>query len=253
MRIWGYVMLGLGIVFLILLALAQLGGGHVGVMPFIIAAIVIVSGAKMVSGGRGLVQAEPDAPSGLGSAGVPGISTARVQSPGAGQWTVEMPMSPQVAAVVTQQNARTWKLVMYLCGGFVVFFVGLGAVLAISDKSKDAPMFLAIFGGVGIVTSGLIAGLSWMTSRRPVLKDLNEMNYLRTTGPISVVPMYGGAMLRLADRAFLMNGKAAIAPLSKLGEGRVDYTPHGHVILAAWDSLGRRVYCAPGYDVGYGS
>jgi hypothetical protein len=253
MRIWGYVLLGLGILFLIFFALAQLGGGHVGVTPFIVSLIMIVSGARMVSGGRGLVQAEPTAPSRLPSTGVPGTSAPAAQSSDAGQWTVEMPMSPQVAAVITAQSTRRWKPQKYWCGGFVVFFVGLGAVFTISAKSNDDRVLVASLASIGIVTVSLVAGFSWMTTRRPVLKDLNERNYLRTTGPISVVFIYSGAMLRLADRAFVMNGRDGIAPLSKLGQGRVDYSPHGHVILAAWDSMGRRVYCAPGYDVDYGS
>jgi hypothetical protein len=41
--------------------------------------------------------------------------------------------------------------------------------------------------------------------------------------------------------------------LSTLGWGRVDYSPHGHVILAAWDNQGRTVYALPGYTVSSGT
>jgi hypothetical protein len=66
---------------------------------------------------------------------------------------------------------------------------------------------------------------------------------------VQVAPVLGGATLRLADRAFLMNGNGGMAALSKLGRGRVDYTPHGHLVLGAWDSEGRNVYALPGYHV----
>ena len=60
-------------------------------------------------------------------------------------------------------------------------------------------------------------------------------------------------MLRLADRAFLMDGRSGMVELSNVDWGCVDYSPHGHMILGAWDGEGRSVYCLPGYTVASGS
>jgi hypothetical protein len=247
MRFWGYVLLIMGIAFLLLFVFALFGGAHLGVFPFIIAAMLVVTGVNLIRKGHGILRAEPAAtelaniPPGSRSAATPAAAT------------VSLPLSPQVAAVIAAQSARNWKLVKYLCGGIFLLFVAMGAAFAIFGKGEgDSRLFIAIFGGIGVGGAAMIAGISWLTTRRPVLRDLREQTYLRTTGPIQVVSMQGGAMLRLADRAFLMNGRAAMAALSQIREGRVDYSPHGHVILAAWDLQGRSVYMAPGYDVGWG-
>ena len=245
MRIWGHVLVVIGFLFLILFLLAALGGGHIGVLPFLIAVFVIGIGGKFIRSGKGIVQATPAATAQI-AGGVPSGSAAVAgQSP-----TVEMAMSPEVAAIIARHIARSWRIVLYLAGGFVVFFGGLSGVLAILSKGGGDGFLLAgLLGGIGVATALLIIVISWLTTRRPVNRDLRRAIYLRTTGPIQVVPISGGGMLRLADRAFLMNGRAGLSELSKLNEGRVDYSPHGHVILAAWDSQGRRVYCAPGYNV----
>lgn len=46
-----------------------------------------------------------------------------------------------------------------------------------------------------------------------------------------------------------MNGTAAILELGSIGRGTVEYTPHGHVILAVWDNTGRNLYASPGYEI----
>jgi hypothetical protein len=58
----------------------------------------------------------------------------------------------------------------------------------------------------------------------------------------------GGMLLRLADRAFLINTRKEAKALETLRQGTVEYSPRGHVIVAAWDSQGRIVYAAPGYE-----
>jgi len=101
---------------------------------------------------------------------------------------------------------------------------------------------------IGIASALMIYGLSWLTSMKPVRRDLRGTTYLRTTGPVEVVSLGNGAMLRLADRAFLIDQRYGATELGALGWGRVDYSPHGHVILGAWDKDGRSVYCLPGYN-----
>jgi hypothetical protein len=248
MRIWGYILLILGILFLVLFGLAQLGGAHLGILPFIISFILIAAGSRLVTSGKGIIQSKPQTNAQYPTA--PSVAGQTV-APAARASTVEMPLTPEVTALVARQSARSKRTLLYVAGGFLVLFAGMGvAAFALDNTPGEGAMALGYLGGIGLLTAILIYGISWLTTQRPVRRDLRGTTYLRTTGPIEVVPISSGAMLRLADRAFMMNGRAGMKELSKLSRGKVDYTPHGHVILAAWDAEGRSVYSLPGYNVG---
>ena len=253
MRIWGNMLVVIGILFLLLMVLAEFGGGHLGFIPFFVSGLLIFMGWRLRTSGKGIVQSNPAATpehAGAATLGAPGQPAAPT-----GEFsTVEMPLTPEVAAVIASQNARTQRTLLYVVGGFLVFFIVLGAVLAAANVAPgNGGILFALLTGIGVAAAVMIYGISWLTAQRPVRRDLRGTTYLRTTGPVKVVPISSGGMLRLADRAFLMNGRNGMAQLSTLGWGRVDYSPHGHVILAAWDSEGRSVYSLPGYNVGSGA
>jgi hypothetical protein len=242
MRIWGWVLLILGILFLIMFVLAEFGGGHVGFVPFFVSGFLILMGWNLRKSGRGILQSKPAENAGAGS---PGQSSA----PAAEFSTVELPLTPEIVAVIVRQSARAKRLLTYVAGGFCVLFVGLGIVLGATDKTPgEGKIFLAIFGLIGVASGLMIYGIWWLTAMKPVRRDLRGTTYLRTTGPVEVVSLGNGAMLRLADRAFLIDQRYGATELRALGWGRVDYSPHGHVILGAWDKDGRSVYCLPGYN-----
>ena len=245
MRIWGYVLLILGVLFLIMFTLAEFGGAHLGVVPFFVSGFLILMGWNLRNSGKGILQSRPvNHPSG-GTLPATGQTTA----PAPEFSTVELPLTPEIAAMIKRQTSRSQKILLYLVGGFFVFFCGLGAVLGLTDKNhSEAMTFLAIFGSIGVASGILIYGISWLTVLKPVRHDLRGITYLRTTGPIEVVWIASGAMLRLADRAFLIDRRYGGTELAKLSWGRVDYSPHGHVILGAWDRDGRSVYSLPGYN-----
>jgi len=249
MRIWGYVLLILGSLFLIMFALAEFGGAHIGVVPFFVSIFLIGMGWNLRNSGKGILQAKPVATAqhtGSEIAAAPSQPAAPAEFS-----TVELPLTPEIAAVIARQSARAKRILMYVVGGCLVFFAGLGAVLGATDKTPGGGMtFLVIFGSIGVASALLIYGISWLTSFKPVRRDLHGTIYLRTTGPVQVVPLAGGAMLRLADRAFLIDRRYGATELTNLGWGRVDYSPHGHVILGAWDRDGRSVYSLPGYNAG---
>ena len=93
-----------------------------------------------------------------------------------------------------------------------------------------------------------MATLEW-----PVRQDLDDPTYLRTSGPIQVEPLFGGNLLRLADRAFLLKGRSSIpamAQLAKLNWATVDYSRHAHVILRVSDRSGNAVYSVASYATG---
>ena len=61
MRIWGIVLLVLGILFSIMFALADLGGAHIGFVPFFVAGFLILMGWNLRKSGKGILQSKPSA------------------------------------------------------------------------------------------------------------------------------------------------------------------------------------------------
>jgi hypothetical protein len=252
MRIFGNVVLIIGILFLLMFALAEFGGGHIGFVPFFVSGFMILMGAQLRRSGKGIVQSNPAA-----SAEHPGVPTA--VAPGqpaptaapAQVFTVEMPLTPEIAALISAQTARARRILLYVVAGALVFFLVLAIVFSVANVAPGQNTFLfLLFGGIGVASAGMIYGISWLTMLKPVRRDLRGTTYLRTTGPVQVVRIASGAMLRLADRAFLFDSRYGFAQLSTLSWGTVDYSPHGHVILGAWDAQGRSVYCIRGYSGG---
>lgn len=248
MRIWGTVLLVLGVLFLIMFTLAEFGGGHVGVVPFFVSGFLILMGWNLRNSGKGILQSKP-----IAEHPGPQISATPNQSvaPAPEFSTVELPLTPEIAQIIARQSARAKRILFYVIGGCLVLFSGIGVVIGATDKTPGEGMiFLAVFASIGVASAGLIYGISWLTSFRLVRRDLRGTTYLRTTGPVEVVSLGNGAMLRLADRAFLIDQRYGAAELKNLGWGRVDYSPHGHVILGAWDRDGQSVYSLPGYSAG---
>jgi len=241
-RILGYVLLIAGILFLVLFAFAQFGGAHLGIQPWLISLFLASAGWSLARSGKGLVRASPMASPAI--AAVPLAAEAAT-------FTVAVPMSPEAAAVIKRQRDRSQRVPLYIAGGFFALFLLVGVVVVMVDHAPgEGGSLFAIFALIGAVTGVLIAVIS-LIAARPYGRDVSETTFLRTTGPIEVASMgfwSVGAILRLADRAFLINLPGERAALGKLNEGTVDYSAHGHVILAVWDSQRRIAYCAPGYE-----
>jgi len=69
MRIWGWVLLILGILFLLMFVFAEFGGGHVGFVPFFVSAFLILMGWNLKKSGGGILQSKPAENAGAGSPG----------------------------------------------------------------------------------------------------------------------------------------------------------------------------------------
>jgi hypothetical protein len=234
-RILGYVLLAAGILFLVLFTFAQFGGAHLGILPWLISLFLVSMGWSFARSGKGLVQ-----PSAAGP-------TADAVT-----YTVALPMSPGAAAVIKRQADRSRRIPLYIGGGCFALFLLVGIALATVDHAAgEGGSLFAIFALTGALTGVLIIVIS-LIAARPYGRDITATTFLRTTGPIEVEATgFGGigAILRLADRAFLINLPGERAAFAGLNDGTVDYSPHGHVILAVWDSQQRIVYSAPGYEI----
>lgn len=240
MRVFGWVLAMLGIIFELLFVVAALGGAKISPVAFGIGAFMAVGGWRLAKYGRAI------APN---SASLDSVPQAMLQAV-APNATEELPFTPAVAGLVARELAHSRRVTTIVISVLASAFLALGAILeyAVSPHSLN---IVALFALIGIAT-GLIVGGIWIaTNWRPARRDLNDSSYLRTSGPVELVPAFGGYILRLTDRAFLVNGKQVGGRLRKLKLtwGIVDYSRHAHVVFEIRDHSGQSLYRLPGYDV----
>jgi hypothetical protein len=255
-RILGYVLMSAGVLLVMLFNMAKLGGGHLGIPPYVIAFLVASAGWKLRTYGSGIAQQKPAAvPLATPGQQGPGTTSAPSQSAvAAAPPTVEIPMTPEALAATALQTSRSRRILIYVVGGITLFFIVVGICFGLTDPDRaEAHQFLAVFVGIGLISGLLVGVISWLTTERHVSRDLRSPTYLRTTGPVQLVSIQGGYLVRLADCAFLLKGRAGRKELSGLTWGTVDHTPHGHIVLAAWDREGKPTYAIPGYDAAPGA
>jgi len=243
MRIFGYVLLFVGIVFELLLVLARLGGGKVSPTAFAVVAILILSSWRLRAYGRPIAKRGPSSdPSTVAKPG-PGPELA---SP-----TTKLPFTPAVSAVVAQEIARSRRImVIMILGGMSLVLLLAGSIgLAVSS-----PLEFLAGGSFFSLALGLFVGGIWiLAGARPLRRDLRESTYLRASGPVQLVCVFGGAhLLRLADRAFIPSGcrpMALAAAFRHLTWATVDYSNHSHLIFEVRDHSGRSVYRCAGFEL----
>jgi hypothetical protein len=256
MRVWGWVLLAIGLFFLVAFALAQAGGAQLGLLPWIISIFLTISGFNMLRSGRGIVRATPATTTNAVATMADAVATPSGESTTSAiaAGTVEVPMSPGAAAAIKLTSRRRIMIPTYLGAGFFVFWVLVGAAFAIFDQTPgEGATFFGTFALIGVATGVLIIGISYLTARG-AMTDATGTTCLRTTGPIQVAPgTIGGPILQLADRAFMIDARTEAPALRALAQGTVEYSPRGHVIVAAWNAEGRNVYTARGYEPGPGT
>ncbi len=231
MRLFGWVLLIVGIIFEGLFIMAELGGGNIEATPFFVAGMMIVMGWRLKTYGKGLVRLEPALPT-------EGAGTLVAQSP-----TTEMPFTPEAAATIARLTARSRRTIFIVIGCGVAFFLllGEGIDLGVSSPSPDSLNALHLMGAAALIFALIVGGIYYFTVERLVRKDLADSSYLRTSGPVQVVSVYGGSLLRLTDRAFLTSGRP-VRVLRNLDWATVDYSRHAHLIFEIRDKTGKAVY-----------
>ena len=241
MRILGTTFLVMGVLCALLFIVFAFTG-DANWAAFFIPLVLIVSGLRIRRTATGILQQTPSA-RGPGAA-----SGAFDAAQAAGTPTIELPMTPDGIAAVSRQLARSQKWMWWLVGGALVLFIGMGVVFGISGEgADDRRQMIAIFGGMGLASAAFIGAIVWFSTLGPMRRDLVSPTYFRTTGPVQLVYIRNGHMLRLADRAFMLRTRDGVKELRALGSGIVDHTPHAHVILAAWNAEGAQVFALKGY------
>ncbi|MEJ2717942.1 MAG: hypothetical protein P8182_12505, partial [Deltaproteobacteria bacterium] len=193
MRIFGLILIIVGIAFGVLFTFALLGGGEDLLYGFFVAGVLIFMGWQLRVYGKGIRQQEPTSD----------MSEARPdQMPPLEFPTTELPVTPAVSAAFMRQVAR-WRrttAIVLACGVgfFVVLAVGMHVAVGSPTGTKTFLIVLAVTVPFFVL---LVGGIHLFQRERPVRSDLRASTYLRTSGPVQVVSVSGGRMLRMADRA----------------------------------------------------
>jgi len=246
LKIGGWILFVLGILFLLLFAMAAMGGGGMPAIAWIVAGGLALGGWRMKSAARGIAPPAPAAAAPSGAGATAGAPRAAPAGP-----TVEMPLTPEAAAVIGAARSRSLRVTLVIVGIGLVFFIGLGVIIdsamSSSPPSPGAFKALPLMAIMAAFFGAMVFGIWLLQNGLPMARDLRSPTYLRTSGPVQLLSMWGGWMVRLADRAFLMKGRTGARELRGVGWAVIDYSPRAHVILAVFDRSGRQVYAAPGY------
>jgi hypothetical protein len=280
MKIGGWILFVLGIVFTAGLLVVAFTGDGFPLRGLIYAVILTVTGWRLKSYGTGLVSdvrtsaglsgiiavdaeaagktALPENATGIvsdvrPSAGPSGTISFDAEAAGKPALpeiaTVELPFTPGVADLLRETAKKSGRAMATVMGVFLVVFV----VVGIAERQSDQPSGPHVIGTFTLmllmfVSCGLLVGSLWFFfSGLPVWRDIKGNTYLRTRGPIQVVTMSKGILLRLSDKAFSLGEGPANAYLRSVNWAVVDYSKHVHLILGVWDSNGKNLYLAERY------
>lgn len=240
MKIAGYTVLSVGIVFGTIMAIGMASEGKFQIAPLILPVMVIAGGISLISGSRmrgPLRSAQPPVVTREGGSAQPTTQTEAA--------TRELPAAPAIMEVISSHRRRGRRLILIITGSMMAFFLLFGTGIGYLAGARI--VLVLPFAFAGSIALGLIIGGVWLlVYGRPTGRDLDELTYLRTTGPIQVVKWTGGAgtyySLRLCDRSFLLKDKHAATALGGLSWAIVDHTRNAHLVLAAWDQAGNAVY-----------
>ncbi len=232
MRILGLGIMVVGIISGLLLLLARLGGGQVSATAFIVVALMVGGGWRLRAYGKGLTPRQPSAP---------GSQRGFQSTPAQQAASVELPYTKAMSDVLSRKMKHSRRVTAILIASGMSFFLLVGAVLDFATQPASGFRALPFLAAAGLVF-GLIVGVIWLlTGDRPIRRDLRESTYRRTSGPVQLVAVYGGWMLRLADRAFLVDARPA-KTLRNVSWAVVDHSRHAHLIFEVKDHSGQRIY-----------
>src|ERR1039457_2652063 len=236
MRILGWVLIGLGIGGASLALFGPRGGSFSAVRALTVGLILVGTGWTLRARGPGVKPKVPYA----------GLGTALEQlAPDASEGTFDIPVTPEVSAIVARDGARQTRGLAIAVAGAIGFGQLLGLVLYLWNSPREFWVYL-LGAGIGAL-SALMIGIVGVVIGALARRDRRELTYLRTTGPIRLDSIQGGFILRLAERSFTVDSKRVAPALRDLDWASIDYSRHAHVVLAVRNQAGVDVYCVDGY------
>lgn len=225
MRITGWVLLIIGVVFGLLLTIA-------GSFQAMFCCVLLVGlGWRLTRYGKGLEVSKTAA------GASPGGATAATA-------TQELPLSPQFHDLLRQYRRQQRRLYSIIIGAGVPFFGLIFALVSWDDLKKgDWSLFLILMAGVEGSYGLIVGGIYFFMRELPLHRDLRDPCYLRTHGPVQLVAMMQNSyMLRLIDRAFSIYQKPVAEAFKGVSWATVDYTRHAHFVFEARDENGRSLF-----------
>lgn len=162
--------------------------------------------------------------------------------------TVEVPLTPPLREALRGDLTKTRRRLVMVYAGIAATFIAFGVWLQFdvprnpgvappaSIFSGPAALMTAICLGVGVVLL-----LVWLPTERRVARDLRETTYLRTTGPVQLVPILSAYQLSIGDQRFIIPSPVA-SVLRTLSWATVDYTRHHHAVLTVAKKDGTVVF-----------
>ena len=161
---------------------------------------------------------------------------------------VPLPVTPPVVAALKKAIARKNRPVLVCAAGVFVLGVALGLVFYFANSSSATWLIWlgAAFGGAIDVYILIIWAFVSARGRR----DLREVTYLRTSGPIRVdtaVNLVGRTtcLLRVVGHTFAIDHVRIAPRLNGLDWASIDHSRHMHVILEVRNRSGEAVYRIP--------
>jgi len=152
----------------------------------------------------------------------------------------EMPVTSAVADLFSRQLHHVQKMTKRIAKILAGVGIVAGSVVGASVGSSDGKTLFFMISMIGVTAAAVILFVSSFHEKR-LRRDLSETTYLRARGPIEIVNIRYGNLLRLSDRAILLDNKPAKA-IKGLDWATVDYSRHAKLILAVWDRAGKPVY-----------
>jgi hypothetical protein len=227
---WSFIVLGTAIVVLFVVVALTQGELRWGALP--LGVITAFVGLRMRSLASGLVE-------------TPGRAGSLVQQTGP---TIELPLSPREASVIRATPRKILRKTVIVLSIFLAILLGYAMIIG-RFKSASPWVGLLITGLVGGLLILMVVGAFIFATWLPARRDLREATYLRTSGPVAIVKMKNGYLLRLADRSFTVTSDVGetIANHS-MDWAVVDHSRHAHIVLGVWDLSGKNVFSGQGYQ-----
>lgn len=251
MKVGGWIVFVLGIALgIAVLVLEFTGGGNGSPLKLLVfVAVLMYIGWRLKTNGTGLLPpANANFPAASNSVPDDSLVAEAPRSPQA--FTVEIPQPPALSELLRDATGKSARMYGIIIAIFCVLLLGFGAFLQYAVKPNEGVQPTRILPIMSFITLALliIVGGIWLfTAGLPARRDLRESVCLQTRGPVQIVPVFGRYILRLADRAFFVDDRPAVARLAQLDWAVVEYGKYSNFILSVWDNTGTNVYAAEGY------
>ena len=240
MRKFGYVLFMMGIVVeVLILVITFASADPVSHVSLSYGIYMIIAGWQLMRHARGTAQQRENTVSN----GQDYVSLAVH----AEDFSRDMPVTSELSELLQKRMRRLQKVRLITMITAALFGAVSVVGISLAARAANALIIMPCAAGGGVLLSGIIGATMSFEGMR-LRRDSRELTYLRSTGPVKLVKMKFGYILRLADRALFLNyGQSKL--LRNLDWATIDYSRHAKLIFAVWDRGGNLIYRLDGAKV----